>query len=134
MGITSSLLFTVIDQNGNPRTEAWLTLEFSGAYPSGGQAFDLSPYFSLIENIVPFPMSGGQSKAPISASASIEVASGSLMRVTPVVTDYATPASTRFMLGGFSALSGIAREVMDLTSGLTGSVSGIRFGARVLGY
>ena len=134
MAILSALTFTVLDQAGNPRTESWMTLEFSGGYFAGGQFQDLSSVFRKIEHIAVFPVSGGVTRAPISGSAAIQLGSGQPVIITPVVTDYSAPVSARFMLGGYQNLSGDMGAVMDVLSGLAASVSGIRFGARVIGY
>lgn len=133
MPLISALTYTILDSAGNPRTESWMTLEFSGAYATGGQSLDLSSRFRRIEHIETFPMSGGELRAPVSAAATFHAASGAQVTVTPVVADYGTPASSRFLIGAPSMLSGVA-NFLDILSGLAGSISGIRFGARVIGY
>lgn len=131
--VVSALVYTQKDVAGNPRTEAWLTLEFSGVYATDGQFFDLSPYFRRIEHAAVFPMSGGEARAPISGAATVHVASGSKLQMTPVVADYTAPVSARFLIGAQSMLSGTGHFI-DVLSGLAASVSGVRFGARVIGY
>lgn len=133
MALVSALTYTVLDHVGNPRTESWMTLEFSGAYATGGQSIDLSSVFRRIEHIQTFPMSGGELRAPVSAAATFHAASGTQVTVTPVIADYGTPTSARFLIGAPTILSGVG-QLQDILSGLAGSISGIRFGARVIGY
>lgn len=133
MGLVSALTYTVLDQAGNPRTESWMVLEFSGAYATGGQAIDLSSVFRRIEHVETFPLSGGDLRAAVSAAATVHIMSGAMVTVTPVVADYGAPVSARFLIGADIALSGVA-AVRDILSGLAAAISGIRFGARVIGY
>jgi hypothetical protein len=134
MAILSALTRTSVDQAGNPLTESWVTLEFSGAYAEGGQFQDLSSLFRRIEHVETFAMSGGVTRAPISGSAAVQLGSGQPVIVTPVEGDYTSPVSARFLLGGYQNLSGDMGAVLDVLSGLAASVSGIRFGARIIGY
>lgn len=131
MPVISATVYTLTDEAGTPRTEAWLVMEFTGTLVGGGQSFDLSPYLRNIQHAMPFPMSGGELRAPYSGEVDI-VASGSKVFAQPVVTDYATPASARFQLLGFSTVSG--RGIQQITSGAAAAISGVRFGARVMGY
>lgn len=131
MPIISALVYTVVDHMGTPRTVGWLTLEFTGTLVGGGQAFDLSPYYRSLDRVVPYPMSGGELRAPYSGEVDI-MASGSKVFAQPVITDYATPASARIQLYGVSTVSG--RGMQQITSGAAAAISGVRFGAQVLGY
>ena len=131
MPVVSALIYTQKDEAGNPRTVGYLTLEFTGTLVGGGQAFDLSPYYRSLAHVVPFPMSGGELRAPYSGEVDI-VASGSKVLAQPVVTDFATPASARFQLLAASTVSG--RGMQQITSGAAAAISGVRFGAQVLGY
>lgn len=131
MPVVSALVFAKKDEAGNPRTEGWLTLEFTGTLVGGGQAFDLSPYYRSLTHVAPYAMSGGELRAPYSGEFDI-AASGSKVWAQPVVTDYATPASARFQLLVASVVSG--RGVQQITSGAAAAISGVRFGAQVLGY
>ena len=131
MPVVSATIYRVCDDSGNPRTVGWITMEYTGTLVGGGQAFDLSPYYRLIEQVSPYPMSGGELRAPYSGEVDI-VASGSKVFAQPVATDYATPASARFQLLAMSTVSG--RGVQQITSGAAAAISGVRFGAQVLGY
>lgn len=140
--IVSALTFTKVDQAGNPRVEAWLTMQFGEAYADGGVAFNLSPYFRAIEHIQTSWMSGAAARAPISGASVLSggaIASGSKLQAHPVFQDYTTPLSTRFTLQGVmvgvSGFGAIGVGVQDVGSGaLVAAVSGVRFLAHVLGY
>lgn len=136
MPVVSSVVYSTRDRAGNPRTEAWLTLEFTGAYQGdgaygGGQSFDLSPYFKRIDYIVTAPMSGSTLRDLVSG-ASRQFLSGNHVQAVPVVEDFATPASARFQLWGHSVASSFL-GFAQLASGAAAAISGIRFGARVMG-
>jgi len=138
--IVSALVYTLIDQGGNPRQEAWFTCQFGEAYQPGGIAFDLSPYLKRIEHVSTEWMSGGALRAPISGVGIFSGAafqSGGQVKALPVFEDYDTPASARFMLqsvlvhalvSGTTGLGGL----QEIGSGL--AASGVRFLARALGY
>lgn len=145
MAVVSTYLYTVRDEAGNPRTEAWFTLEMTGAYQgdggyAGGQAFDLSPYLRRIEHIQAMPVSGCSLRDIVSGPGNSIFRSGERVLPTPVLEDYGTPASARFQLIGRPTpfLSGPAGAsgygLVQLASGLAAAISGIRFVARVLGY
>ena len=139
MAVLSATVYTTRDHAGNPRTEAWLTLEFTGNYEVLGQAFDLSPYFKRLDYIITAPMSGGVLRAVLSGGGTTGIGSGvfwnsgASLAVRPVVDDYATPASARFQLLG--QVTGLASGYSDmvLASGPAAAISGIRFAARVIG-
>lgn len=139
MAVLSATVYTTRDHAGNPRTEAWLTLEFTGGYEVLGQSFDLSPYFRRIDYIQPMPVSGGVLRAVVSGGGTTGIGSGVFWNsgdpviVRPVVDDYATPASARFQLLG--RVVGLASGYGDmvLASSPAAAISGIRFAARVLG-
>lgn len=143
MPVLSATVYTLKDQAGNPRTEAWFTLEFTGAYQgdggyAGGQSFDLSPYFKRIDYVQTAPMSGSTLRDVVSGGTRV-FGSGSHVLTVPVVEDFATPTSARFQLWGQGVpfLSGPAGAsgygVTQLVSGPAAAISGIRFAARVLG-
>lgn len=135
MAVLSATVYTTRDQAGNPRTEAWLTIEFTGNYVQLGQSFDLSPYFKRIDYIQTQPVSGCELRAVLSGAQPASGAfwnSGEQVLIKPVVDDFATPASTRFQIWGTpSALSGFG--IREIVSGPAAAISGIRFAARVLG-
>lgn len=135
MGVLSATVYTTRDQAGTPRTEAWLTLEFTGNYVQGGQAFDLSPYFKRLDYVVAQPVSGCELRSLLSGAQPASGAfwnSGARVDVMPVVDDYANPVSARFQIWGTpSALSGFG--IREIVSGVAAAISGIRFTARVLG-
>ena len=130
--IISSTVFTIVDQAGNPRTEAVLVCEYRENYEPGGIAFNLSPYFRRIEHILTSPISGGRLRTFISGAAVTEgvFLSGDYITALPVTDDYATPASSRVKLIGVNVFSG-SNGARELVSGAT---SGVRFLARALGY
>ena len=142
--ILSALTYTLIDQAGNPRTEAWFTCEFGEAYAVGGVGFDLSPYLKRIEHAQTEWISGGNTRAPASGYgvlSGLTVHSGSMVKAVPVFGDYAAGVSSaRFMLHGSYTqdfISGIANlsKLEEIGSGaLAAAISGVRFLARVLGY
>lgn len=143
MGVTSTLIFTRVDEAGTPRTEAWLTLDFSGSYAgdggyAGGQAFDLSPYFRRIEHMELQPLSGATLRDVVSGGTR-EFRSGQHVLFVPVVEDYPNPVSARIQLwghplpfiSGSPATSGFG--ITQLVSGPAAAISGIRCLAKVLG-
>lgn len=147
MPVVSALVRTFLDQVGNRFTEGWITLELTGAYTVGGQAFDLSPYYRRIEHINAELMSGGQLRAPASGAgvySGVAFQSGSWVQPMPVFEDYGTPASTRFQLLGVPAsiIATSGQRQTDAVGGyqeigsgaLAAAVSGVRFLAKVLGY
>ena len=139
MAVLSATVYTTRDHAGNPRTEAWLTLEFTGGYEVLGQSFDLSPYFKRLDYIQTMPMSGTVLRALLSGGGTTGIGSGVFwnsgesLRVRPVVDDYATPASARFQLLGFVTGPSSGFGEMVLASGPAAAISGIRFAARAIG-
>ena len=142
--IVSSTVYITVDQAGNPRTEAWLTCEFGEAYQgdggyAGGISFNLSPYFRRIEYIQTQPVSGSTLRDVVSGGTR-EFRSGQHVVAVPVMTDFGTPASSRFQLWGQSLpfISGSPMTsgfgLTQLVSGPTEAISGIRFVARAIGY
>lgn len=139
--VLSALVYTLLDQAGNPRTEAWLTLQYGEEYANGGVSFDLSPYFRRIDHIATFPMSGGTTRSEIlPAVATQSVASGTRVTPIPRFEDYGTPVSARFELAALhrgltsGIWSGAVSVERPLVSGPAAAISGIRFGARAIGY
>jgi hypothetical protein len=141
--VVSAYTYTIVDQMGNPRTEAWLTLEYGESYVVGGVAFDLSPYFRRLEHVVTEWMSGGTLRAPASGYGILSgqaFQSGTHVKAVPVFEDYSTPASARFQLhgviGGNNPISGVYfTGIREVGSGaLAAAVSGVRFLARAIGY
>lgn len=140
MAVVSATVYTTRDHAGNPRTEAWLTIEFTGGYVQQGNAFDLSPYFKRLDYIFTSPMSGGVLRALLSGGAAAASGaiwnSGSQVQVIATVDDFATPASARFQIwatvqptSGQASFPGIT----EIASGPAAAISGIRFAARALG-
>ena len=137
MAVTSTLVYTLVDEAGNPRTEGWFTIDFTGNYegPDGGQSFDLSPYFRRIEQILTQPVSGTVLRALLSSATPASGAfwiSGARVNVVPRIDDYSTPASTRFQIWADVPASGFGTR--EITSAPASVISGIRFVARVIGY
>ena len=63
--IISAQVYTLVDQAGNPHTEAWLIWEFRDTtYSAGGENIDLTPYFRRVEQIVANPVSGALNYVP----------------------------------------------------------------------
>ena len=135
MAVLSATVYTTRDHAGNPRTEAWLTIEFTGNYVQGGQSFDLSPYFKRLDYVHTQPVSGCELRSLLSGAQPASGAfwnSGERVVISPVVDDYATPASARFQIWGTpSALSGFG--IREIISGVAAAISVIRFTARALG-
>ena len=132
-GIVSALdsVYTFVDNSGNPHVEAWMILEAQGIYTTGGLAYDLSPHFRRITEIMTTPVSGGQLKAPISGTPNF--LSGTWVNAVPVREDFTTPTSARFILIAGGILSGADNSV-GLKELVTGNISGVRHLAHVIGY
>jgi len=112
-----------VDLAGNPRTEFWAVLEFRESYAGGGIAFDFSPYFRRVTNLLVSPISGMQF-----FTANSGLANSSFPTIQPRAEDYGTPASIRLQVFG---LDSSGRGMLEATAV---ALSGMRFQAHALGY
>ena len=127
--VISSLVFTVIDQGGNPRTLGWFLWEFQENYATGGITADLSAYMRRLEAVICNPASGALVYTPRPNLATIPgaIASGTprieLLQAT-VTSGQAQPLS-----GVAGAWVGPLSEIANATA-----VSGTRAILQTLGY
>ena len=116
--VISSLVFTVIDQGGNPRTLGWFLWEFQENYATGGITADLSAYMRRLEQVICNPASGALLYTPRPNLATI-----------PAAIQSGTP---RIELFGSTSGGVTAAAEVEVANGV--AVSGARAILQTLGY
>jgi len=69
--VISALVYTLIDQGGNPRKEGWFLWEFREDYSGGGITIDVGNYFRHVEQMLVNPASGAIDYLPKANDASL---------------------------------------------------------------
>lgn len=121
--LVSPTVYVTRDEGGTPRTETWVVCEFRESYAAGGIAFDFSPYYRRVVNVLFSPISGSQF-----LTANSGLANSAFPRWQARAEDYGTPVSVRLQL---FAMDSSGRGELEVTAV---ALSGQRAQAHLLGY
>ena len=126
LGIISSLVYTTVDQAGNPRTEGWFLVEYQElTYATGGGGLDLSGTYTFIDTVHTESASGAFTFLPRANDVDLPAS-------TQSGANSVTSLRLQEFIGAASGTVGAASGFTELANGT--AISGTRMRLHVVGY